>query len=198
MHPYLYEKVTEWIPKKSRVLDLGTGDGAFLESLQKQRDIYGEGVEINPEMMARCVERGLIMHQGDVLDGLDQYGSDTFDYILLLGTFEELEHPGAVLEEAFRVGKRVVIAYRNFGYFSIRMQLLFQGRAPVTKAVPCKWFDSPTAHFFSIQDFHEYCACMGFREIEQAYFNFRGPVTFWPNMRAEYALSLMEKIPEKS
>ena len=56
-----------------------------------------EGVEKNPELVARCIQRGLVVHQGNIAEGLDQYGDQTFDYVLLLGTFQELISP----EESF-------------------------------------------------------------------------------------------------
>jgi len=45
MHPALYNQVIEWLPPNARVLDLGTGDGAFLERLVKTRKVRAEGVE---------------------------------------------------------------------------------------------------------------------------------------------------------
>jgi methionine biosynthesis protein MetW len=80
--------------------------------------------------VARCVERGLIVHQGDILDGLDQYGDDSFDFILLLGTFQELLSPETVLRESFRVSRQVIVGYMNFAYWRSRLQLVFSGRSP--------------------------------------------------------------------
>ena len=68
----VYETVEQWIPEKSRVLDLGTGDGAFLERLIQSRQVVGEGVEKDATLVARCVQRGLVVHQGDIADGLDR------------------------------------------------------------------------------------------------------------------------------
>ena len=194
MHRFIYQQVMEWIPSGARVLDLGSGDGSFLESLIKNKNIYGEGVEIDPEMMARCVERGLIMHQGDIMEGLDQYGVDAFDYILLLGTFEELENPRRIMKEAFRVGRKVIIAYRNICFWKIRTKFLLAGRTPVTAAMPEKWYDSPTVHFFSIEDFQHFYRLLELKEERSAYFNSLGSVKLWPNLRAEYGLSLLGEI----
>ena len=189
---FLYEQVIEWIPKGSRVLDLGTGDGEFLAKLIKAKDVIGEGVEKDPEMMARCIEKGLIVHQGDVLDGLDQYPDTAFDFVLLMGTFQELSLPDLVLKEAFRVGKQVIISYTNFSYWPIRLQLMFYGRSPVTRAMPYQWYNTPTEHFFSIFDFDDFCEFMKMKELKSAYFCKNRRVSLWPNLRAEYSLSLLE------
>ena len=57
MHPGIYESVLEWIPEGARVLDLGTGDGAFLERLVRARRVMAEGVERDPDLVARCIQR---------------------------------------------------------------------------------------------------------------------------------------------
>ncbi|HOW67976.1 MAG TPA: methionine biosynthesis protein MetW [Candidatus Paceibacterota bacterium] len=192
MYRLLYDQVIKWIPEKSRVLDLGTGDGAFLKRLIETRQVRGEGVEKNGDLAARCIERGLVVHQGDILEGLDQYGLNAFDYVLLLGTFQELGDPEQILREAFRVGQRVVISYSNFAHWRIRLQLLFTGHSPVTRSLPSPWYRTPNLHFFSILDFQEFCQTIGIREIEHAYFNQRGCVRWRPNLRGELGLSLLE------
>ena len=72
MNPGIYATIAQWIPPHSRVLDLGTGDGAFLEQLIRERQVTGEGVEKDAALVTRCMERGLVVHQGDIADGLDQ------------------------------------------------------------------------------------------------------------------------------
>ncbi|HNJ34828.1 MAG TPA: methionine biosynthesis protein MetW, partial [Leptospiraceae bacterium] len=71
MNEYLYDQVIQWIPEGSRVLDLGTGDGSFLARLVKAKKVQGVGVEKEPELVAQCIEKGLVVHQGDIMDGLD-------------------------------------------------------------------------------------------------------------------------------
>jgi methionine biosynthesis protein MetW len=193
MRQTLYDLVLEWVPAGARVLDLGTGDGEFLARLVKTRHARGEGVERNPELVTRCIERGLVVHQGDVLDGLDQYGAGAVDCVLLLGTLPELLDPQLVLREAFRVGKCVIVSYSNFAHWRARLHLLCLGRAPVTEALPRSWYGAANRHFFSILDFAELCAAMNLRQARCAYFNRRGRVRWWPNLRAEYALSLLEQ-----
>ena len=192
MYPGIYETVLHWIPEGSRVLDLGAGDGAFLERLVQTRRVAGEGVEKDASLVARCVERGLVVHQGDIADGLDQYGDQTFDFVLLLGTFQELVSPADILREAFRVGRHVVIAHTNFAHFSVRWQVLLRGRTPMTQFLPTHWYHTQNLHFFSILDFQDFCRETGIQEVNQACFNSRGAVRFLPNLRAEEAVSRLE------
>lgn len=192
MNQFVYDQVIDSIPPDSRVLDLGTGDGALLERLSRARGVHGEGVEKDPEMVARCIERGLIVHQGDILDGLDQYGSDTFDYVLLIGTFEELLSPEEVLRESFRVSRRVILAFMNLAYWRYRFQLMWGGVSPRPEATPLPWYESPNIQFFSIVDFAEFCAAKGIAIDTASYFNSFGRLSFMPNFRARESLCVLE------
>ena len=192
MHPGIYKTVLHWIPEKSRVLDLGAGDGAFLARLIQTRQVTGEGVEKDSALVARCVERGLVVHQGDIADGLDQYGDGAFDFVLLLGTFQELVLPAEILREAFRVGREVVVAFTNFAHLRVRLQVLFQGRTPLTRSLPQPWYRTSNLHFLSILDFQQFSRDLGVREAARAFFNARGAVRFLPNLRAEEAVSRLQ------
>jgi methionine biosynthesis protein MetW len=192
MYRFLYQQVKAWIPEKSRVLDLGTGDGEFLEELIKTKRAQGEGVEQDPARVTRCIGRGLVVHQGDILNGLDHYGVGAFDYVLMLGTFQELKDPEIVLRESFRVGKRVIISYSNFAHWRARLQMMFEGRTPMTKALPSPWYRTPNLHFFSVLDFQDFCREAKVKEVQSAFFNGQGAVRLWPNLRSELALSLLE------
>lgn len=192
MIQYLYDAVSGWIHERSRVLDLGTGDGAFLKKLVEARDVEAEGVELDGALASRCVERGLVVYQGDILEGLDQYGSDRFDYVLLLGTLQELVSPWSVMREAFRVGRRVIVAYANFGHWRVRLQVMTRGRTPITRSMPYPWYLSPNLQYFSVFDFGDFCREMKLVQVETAYFNSSGPVKMLPNLRAEQAVVMLE------
>jgi methionine biosynthesis protein MetW len=192
MHPGIYETVLRWIPEESRVLDLGTGDGTFLARLVQTRQVIAEGVEKNSTLVARCVERGLVVHHSDIADGLDQYGDRTFDFVLLLGTFQELLSPAETIRDAFRVGREVIIAYSNFAHARVRWQILFGGRTPLTRSLPQPWYRTSNLHFLSILDFQQFSRNLGVRETASAFFNARGTVRFLPNLRAEEAVNRLE------
>ena len=191
MNPYLYKTVIDWIPENSRVLDLGTGDGSFLSKLSKEKNIYSEAVEQNPAFVARCIERGLVTFQGDILDGLDQYGKQSFDYILLLGTLQELFSPEQVLQHSFRVSRYIIVAFTNFAHWSARFQLMFRGISP-SLGDELPWYESPNIQFFSSLDFKSFCRVEKIERLRSAYFNSYGAVKLFPNLRTEEALSLIE------
>ncbi len=197
MYQKLYQQVVEWVPERARVLDLGTGNGEFLERLVKEKRVRGEGVELDAGQVTRCIERGLAVHQGDVMDGLDQYGEGAFDYVLLLGTFQELKPSEELVREALRVGRRLIVSYSNFAHFRVRWQISWRGQSPVTEALPSPWYRTPNIHFFSIFDFRAFCRDMRVRELASAYFNAGGRVQWLPNLRAEVALSLLEDTAAK-
>jgi methionine biosynthesis protein MetW len=192
MHPGIYESVLEWVPEGAHVLDLGTGDGAFLERLVRAKRVLAEGVEKKPDLVARCIQRGLVVHQGDIAEGLDQYGQQAFDYVLLLGTFQELVAPADIVRESFRVGRRVIIAYTNFAHYRVRLQVLLRGRTPVTDSLPQPWYRTTNLHFLSLIDFRDFCRGIGVCETRSAYFNGRGKVALLPNMFAEEGVALLE------
>ena len=187
----LYDTVAAWIPPGSRVLDLGTGDGAFLQRLVEHRKVEAEGVEKDGHLAARCIERGLVVHQGYILDGLDQYGKNSFDYVLLLGTFQELIDPWKVLEEAFRVGKRVIVGFSNFAYWRARFQILLRGRSPVTARMPHPWYLSPNLQYFSIHDFRDFTRAKDLVVEDIAYFSGKRKIGFLPNLRSEQSVALL-------
>lgn len=194
LYEKVYDKVKEWIPNGSKVLDLGTGDGTFLKELINSNKIIGEGVEIDPLLVSKCIQKGLVVHQGDIMDGLDQYGHQSFDFILLLGTFQELYDPNKILEEVFRVGKNLIISYNNFAYWNIRFQLMFLGRTPITPSMPYPWYKSPNIQYFSIKDFHEFCNSNQLKIIKEAYFSKNIEIKILPNLLGEQAVAHLKKL----
>ena len=47
--------IQPWINANSRVLDLGCGDGMLLETLGKEKNISGVGLEIDPDNITRAL-----------------------------------------------------------------------------------------------------------------------------------------------
>ena len=46
-----------------------------------------------------------------------------------------------------------IVAFPNFGHWSVRLSMLLSGRAPRTKLFPYEWYESPNIHFLTVHDF---------------------------------------------
>ena len=64
----IIESIARLVPEGSRVLDLGCGDGAMLDYLQRTRGCSGYGIEISDTNVLACVQRGVNVVQLN-LDG---------------------------------------------------------------------------------------------------------------------------------
>ena len=183
--------ISDLIATSSRVLDLGCGEGDLLAWLAKHKSVEARGVEIAKEKVRRCVQLGLSVFQGDINKGLADYPDACFDYVILSQTLQVVRQPLDVLREMRRVGRRIVVAFPNFGHWSVRLSLLCSGRAPRTKHLPYAWYDSPNIRVLTILDFEELLRREGLR-AENAFFLRHGKrVGVWPNMRADSAIYLL-------
>jgi methionine biosynthesis protein MetW len=190
-HPsnrYVHEIICDIVEEGSKVLDLGCGGGDLLYLLKERKKVRGTGVEVSEEMVYECIRKGLSVHHGDVDEGLADYPDKSFDYVILSETLQEVRHPLLVFKEMLRVGKKGIISFPNFGYWRVRFQLFFQGKAPVTTTLPYNWYDSPNIHFFTIKDFICFCEHVDFTIVQSFFVKGEKKITFLPNLCAEAAL----------
>ena len=188
-----YAIIGEWVEPKSRVLDLGCGDGALLEWLQVNKTVDARGVEISPAKVQRAISRGVSVYQGDIDEGLTDYPDKCFDYVILSQTLQETRWPLRVLREMLRVGSRAIVAFPNFGHWSMRMDMLFYGRAPKTKLFPYEWYDSPNIHFLSVDDFEIVLAREQILVERSQYIGGHRLIRVLPNLRAQVAVYLLRR-----
>ena len=118
--------VAAMVEPRSRVLDVGCGDGELLRLLE-QRGVDGRGIELSREGVNECVAKGLAVIQGDADTDLVDYPDDAFDYVILSQTLQATRRPREVLENMLRIGRRAIISFPNFGHWRIRLQLLLNG-----------------------------------------------------------------------
>jgi methionine biosynthesis protein MetW len=164
-----YAIIGEIVEPRTKVLDLGCGEGELLAWLAANKEVDSRGVEISGAKVARAIARGVSVHQSDIDEGLADYPDRAFDYVILSQTLQETRHPRQVLREMVRVGRRAIVAFPNFGHWRVRLSMLFSGRAPRTKLFPYEWYDSPNIHFLTVQDFEELAAAEGLL-VERRYF----------------------------
>jgi methionine biosynthesis protein MetW len=188
-----HQAIMDWIEQDSSVLDLGCGDGDLLTHLIYEKKVHAQGIEISAQAIHRCVARGLSVLQEDIDSGLADYENESFDYVVLNQTLQQVKKPDFVLHEALRVGKKVIIGFPNFLYISARFQMFFGGKVPVTSSLPYVWFDTPNLHFLSVADFREYCERRKIRILDSVFLRKNKRVRFFPNLFAETALFLLTK-----
>ena len=150
-------RVAELVAPKSRVLDVGCGDGALLRLLAEERSVDGRGIELSQHGVNDCVAKGLSVIQGDADADLVDYPDDAFDYVILSQTLQATRQPRVVLEHMLRIGRRAIVSVPNFGHWRIRAQVAFRVRMPVTESLSHSWYDTPNIHFCTIKDFVQLC-----------------------------------------
>jgi homoserine O-acetyltransferase len=187
-----YDLIESLIVPESSVLDVGCGQGELLTNLLRDKNIKGEGVELEQEFVLDCVCRGIPVIQQDIEEGLHYYGDKCFDYVILSQTVQTLKNPEKVFLELLRIGKKVIVSFPNFAHWRCRLQMALLGKAPVTGQLPFEWYNSPNLHFFTLKDFDRFCAKLGVKIENKIAFSAR-PVKFAPNLLAEQAVYIIKR-----
>ena len=188
-----YAIIGEIVDPNTKVLDLGCGEGELLAWLAENKNVDARGVEISAAKVQRAIARGVSVYQGDIDEGLADYPDQAFDYVILSQTLQETRRPLKVLREMLRVGRRVIVAFPNFGHWRVRLSMLWSGRAPKTRLFPYEWYESPNIHFLTVHDF-EALAAQENLVVERRYFlagHTKGSLL--PNLMAETAVFLVRR-----
>lgn len=193
--------IASWIEPGSRVLDLGCGNGDLLAYLKKYKQVNGTGIEYAEEKVARCIERGLTVLQGDFRKEVCDYPEGRFDVIVLSQTLQQIQDPKELLIDLLWIGKRVIVSFPNFAHWSARLQILLTGMAPVTDQLPYEWYDTPNIRVISIKDFKRFLRMFGVRTVREVAINthhhdFKGNIVrYFKNLRATYGIMMLERMP---
>ena len=155
--------IAEMIDPGARVLDIGCGDGALLAHLVRHKNVDGRGMELSQSGVNSCVGHGLSVIQGDADRDLQAYPTGAFDVVVLSQTLQATREPRKVLETLVRIGRRAIVSFPNFGFWRIRLHLLFCGRMPVSHLLTHPWYETPNIHLCTIRDFVAMCDEIGVR-----------------------------------
>lgn len=101
--------ITQRLPRRSKILDIGCFDGGFLEPLVEHHDCHG--IEIHPEAAERARAKGVVVVGSD-FSAL----SGSFDCITAFDVIEHVERPHAFLKDclsALKQGGLLLISTGN-------------------------------------------------------------------------------------
>jgi len=182
-----FAAISNWIAPNSQVLDLGCGDGSFLEFLQKQKPVHAYGVEIDDARVLACVQKGLNVIQQDLEGGLALFEDNSFDTVILSQTVQTIHQTEKILREVVRVGKESIVSFPNFGHWSHRLAVSL-GRMPVSKSLPYQWYNTPNVRVLTVADFEKLASSLGLQVIDQYILHDGRQVTLMPNLFGSLAL----------
>jgi len=191
------ELLMDHIDRDSRVVDLGCGDGRFLERLRDEHRCKVLGVELDLAGFLGGIGRGIPILKADLDRGLQVIPSGAFDFAVLSQTLQQVDRPLVLLDEIFRIARRALVVVPNFGHWKVRLQVVLQGRAPVTDALPYEWYESPNVHFLTMLDFRDLAKRGNFRIIKELPIIGKRAVdrAWMANLRANSALYILERPP---
>lgn len=189
------ETIVSQIPRGSRVIDLGCGDGRLLEKLRDTHGASIQGIEIDQRQILASVARGVPVVHADLDRGLSGFPDRCFDFAVLSQTLQQVRHPRVILQEMLRVAMQALVVVPNFAHWRARLQILIWGRAPVTSSLPYEWYDTPNLHFMSLTDFRDLVHVAKARIVrELPMIKGRAVDRAWAaNLRADSALYVLER-----
>jgi methionine biosynthesis protein MetW len=196
---YDLEIIADLVKEKSKVLDIGCGNGELLEFLKKTKSVDARGLEISQKQVSNALSKGLSVIQGDAEKDLTYYPNRNFDYAILSQTIQATHNPKEILEEMLRIAQYAVISLPNFAHIKNRLFLLFKGTMPVSKTIPFEWYETPNIHFCSIEDFEKLCKKLNFSIKRKAFLTNKHRLMgffgnkIMANLFAEYGIFLITK-----
>ncbi len=179
--------IARLVPEGSRVLDLGCGDGALLDRLQRERGCTGYGVEIADGNVLKCIRRGVDVIQLNLDEGLAMFDDASFDVVLQIDTLQHLRNAEVMLRETARVGRIGIVAFPNFAHWPNRVSIA-RGRMPVTRRLPYQWYDTPNIRVGTFKDFEVLAGKNDLRVLDAFGVQQDREVRWLPNARAGTAV----------
>jgi ubiquinone/menaquinone biosynthesis C-methylase UbiE len=164
---YDLQIIASWIGPGSHVLDLGCGNGALLEFLIKNKQVTGSGIELEEGKVATCIEKGLSVLQGDINAEVPDYPDQTFDYVILSQTLQQVYEPDTLIRALMRIG------------------------------LPFEWYNTPNIRVITIKDFRKFIDNVGLKILNEVAINTHSQdrygkiIKFLPNIRATYGIFLI-------
>ena len=162
--------IADLVQPKTRLLDLGCGDGALLAHLKETKEVTGYGLDVDPNNIEKCLTKGVNVIEYDLDRGLSSFPSDNFEIVVMTETLQSVRAPDQLLLDMLRIGEECIVSFPNFGNWRCRLQLSF-GTMPVSEHLPNNWFNTPNIHLCTCADFEKLCRDLKIKVLERKYVN---------------------------
>lgn len=137
------------ISRSSKLLDLGSGDGKFIDYFQmKRKDIKFILSDFTTEICNKLAIKGYEVIHLDLRDITSLHKLEKYDYITAFEVFEHLPEPEITIKYLMEhIEKGLIFSVPNSGHYTYRIRLLL-GRFPM------QWRHHPGEHlrFWTLND----------------------------------------------
>ena len=187
-----YKIIESWVRPKSKILDLGCGEGSLGQKLITKKNSHVVGIDISDKGLNIARAKGLQVQFHD-LDSPLPFKDSSFDYAICNVTIQMVYRPGFVIQEMQRVAKNLIISFPNFAYWKSRLQLLLMGKMPNSSLYGYSWHNTRHIHHLSIKDFKEFIRTLNMNITNKTFFgkdssNPTHLANFMPNFFARVAI----------
>lgn len=190
---FRFKWVARQLPKQGSVLDVGCGDGAFLEHVRSVKPRLGLcGIDGSAAAIRKLRERGL---DGEVVGDLNAPDVELprdFDVIVVMELIEHLPEPENLMAAMLKTrAQTFYITIPNLGFIVHRLRLALGGRMPVTAIV---YHIKEHLRFWTVRDFRQWARHCGFEVVGHAGQNgFPGLWKFWPSLFARQMIYVLRR-----
>ena len=189
-------RVLDRIEPGSSVLDLGCGDGHLLARLRQKSSARLCGVDVDTKRLVRAAQHDIDVIDCDLNRGLPEFDDGEFDFVVIASTLQVVPSVRTLLDDALRVGSRVVLSFANFAYEPLRRMLAQEGLSPKAPgSYGFEWYDTPNHRFPSILDVRALCGEMSVSILEEHYYQgadkLEESADLEPNRHAESAVFVL-------
>lgn len=160
-----YESISSRIRDGESVLDVGCGDGAFLEFLREDHPrsrLFG--VDLSEEAIRRLQSRDIAGRQLRAGDTLRSRVDGQFDHVVMMEVIEHVHDAEKLVRDALELEPgSMFITIPNAGYLQHRLRLMFGGRFPVTFIM---YHMKEHIRFWTVKDFLQWAEYLGLEVID--------------------------------